>query len=202
MDVIDRLAGIIGENPAILTPIFRRQKNTSHHHHDSVTSLWPLLLTLLLLIFYLESKAWSNEMVIYLDGHMVEADISTRIYEGEVMVPVVAFCQFLNQELEIAIKVEWPAGEQLLVLCLEQRCQPLLFRGRRKSALKFNGQVYAPFGQIIQLLDLPNRIEIRPKNWERTKRMLDLALINLEGKLIHLSQFKGKKTLLYVWASW
>lgn len=141
-------------------------------------------------------------MVIYLDGHMVEADISTRIYEGEVMVPVVAFCQFLNQELEIAIKVEWPAGEQLLVLCLEQRCQPLLFRGRRKSALKFNGQVYAPFGQIIQLLDLPNRIEIRPKNWERTKRMLDLALINLEGKLIHLSQFKGKKTLLYVWASW
>ena len=109
MDVIDRLAGIIGENQAILTPIFRRQKNTSHHHHDSVTSLWRLLLTLLLLIFYVESKAWSNEMVIYLDGHMVEADISTRIHEGEVMVPVVAFCQFLNQELEIAIKVKWPA---------------------------------------------------------------------------------------------
>lgn len=119
--------------------------------------------------------------------------------EGRWFVPLEPFAK------QLGLKVEYPEGAKMVVLCGgSELCVPLEFQDSEKGVVDINGVTYVqparvtkPFGFEIYEVSA-NRLEvIQPMHLAP-----EFTLPDLEGTPKHLRDFRGKKTLLYVWGSW
>ena len=129
--------------------------------------------------------------------------------EGAWLVPLESFSGLIDA------KVEYPTGADTAVVCRADRCAPLKLGDGLNGAVDVDGIVYAsptaiaePFGFQIRA-ESPTHIALiedsgEAANAERAAGLLapDFVLPELDGKPRRLSDFRGKKTLLYLWASW
>ena len=119
--------------------------------------------------------------------------------EGRWFVPLEPFAK------QLGLKIEYPEGAKMVVLCGgSELCVPLEFQDSEKGVVDINGVTYVqparitkPFGFEIYEVSA-NRLEvIQPMHLAP-----EFTLPDLEGTPKHLRDFRGKKTLLYVWGSW
>ena len=114
---------------------------------------------------------------------------------------------------QLGLKVEYPEGAKIAVLCGgSELCVPLEFQdialqasiGLHKGVVDIDGVTYVqpelvtePFGFEIYEVSA-NRLEVI----QSMHLAPEFTLPDLEGTPRHLQDFRGKKTLLYVWGSW
>ena len=120
---------------------------------------------------------------------------------GKWFVPLEQFAK------QLGLKVEYPAGTEMVVLCggkASELCVPLQFQDGEKAAMEIGGIVYArpasvaePFGFEVYEISANQLEVIQPRHLAP-----EFTLPDLEGIPRHLQDFRGKKTLLYVWGSW
>ena len=121
--------------------------------------------------------------------------------DGVWLVPLERFAK------QLGLKVEYPEGEKIVVLCggtESEICVPLQFQDSKNGVVDINGVTYAqpasitePFGLEIYRIS-SNRLEvIQPMHLAS-----EFTLPDLQGTPRSLQDFRGKKTLLYVWGSW
>ncbi len=121
------------------------------------------------------------------------------------LVPLESFCHL------IGAKVDYPDGMEMVVICKEQQCVPITFDDT--SLITTNEVVYASPKMVAELLGLlvsstsEDQIEINTiSRVAQDTRIFEIpawfSLPDLKGRKISFSQFRGKKTLLYLWASW
>lgn len=148
-----------------------------------------------------ESDMKSTNFQISIDAQPVVFTAPPILKDGVWLVPLESFAKRLG------LKVEYPEGEKMAVLCREtesERCVPLRFQDSKDGIIDVNGVIYArptsvtePFGFEIYSIS-SNRLEvIQPMHLAP-----EFTLPDLWGTEKHLRNFRGKKTLLYVWGSW
>lgn len=116
---------------------------------------------------------------------------------GKWFVPLETFAKRLG------LKVEYPEGAKMVVLCGgSELCVPLEFRD--KGVVDIDGVIYVQPGRVTEPFGFEvyevstNRLEvIQPMHLAP-----EFTLPDLEGTPRRLRDFRGKKTLLYVWGSW
>ncbi len=121
--------------------------------------------------------------------------------DGNWFVPLEPFAKRLG------LKVEYPEGAKMVVLCggvASELCVPLEFEDSKKGVVDIDGVTYVqpvlvaePFGFEVYEVSA-NRLEVvQPMHFAP-----EFTLPDLEGTPKRLRDFRGKKTLLYVWGSW
>ena len=150
-----------------------------------------------------------EKLSILIDGEQVTFASPPVLKDDRWLVPLESFSK------HIGAKVEYPQGAEMAVVCQADRCVSLKFGDITRGALQMDGIVYAspaaiaePFGFHIQTKS-PNQMEIfkggiKMAGTGNTAGQLapDFTLPDLNGNPRKLSDFRGKKTLLYLWASW
>lgn len=107
----------------------------------------------------------------------------------------------------LGLKVEYPEGEEMVVLCgaaESEICVPLRLQDSKNGAIDIDGITYAqpvsvaePFGFEIYEIS-PNKLEVM----QPMHLASEFTLPDLQETPRSLRDFRGKKTLLYVWGSW
>lgn len=148
-----------------------------------------------------ESDMKRANFQISIDAQSVVFTAPPILKDGVWLVPLERFAERLG------LKVEYPEGEKMAVLCGEtesERCVPLRFQDSKAGVVDMNGVVYArpasvtePFGFEIYSLS-SNRLEVI----QPMQLAPEFTLPDLQDTQRHLRDFRGKKTLLYVWGSW
>ena len=143
----------------------------------------------------------SADFQISIDAQPVVFTAPPIVKDGVWLVPLERFAERLG------LKVEYPEGEEMAVLCGEtesERCVPLRFQDSKDGVVDIQGVVYArpasvtePFGFEIYSTS-SNRLEVI----QPMQLAPEFTLPDLQGTQRHLRDFRGKKTLLYVWGSW
>jgi len=148
-----------------------------------------------------EGDMKSADFQISIDAQPVVFTAPPILKDGVWLVPLERFAKRLG------LKMEYPEGEEMAVLCGEtesERCVPLRFQDSKDGVVDINGVVYArpasvtePFGFEIYSIS-SNRLEVI----QPMQLAPEFTLPDLQGTQRHLRDFRGKKTLLYVWGSW
>ncbi len=138
---------------------------------------------------------------ISIDAQPVVFTVPPILKDGVWLVPLESFAKRLG------LKVEYSQGEEMVVLCGEtesELCVPLRFQDSKDGVVDIKGVVYVqpasvtePFGFEIYS-SASNRLEVIPP----MQLAPEFTLPDLQGTQRHLRDFRGKKTLLYVWGSW
>ena len=151
-----------------------------------------------------------KDFQISIDAQPVTFAAPPVLREDKWFVPLEPFAK------QLGLKVEYPEGAQMAVLCgggASEICVPLEFQdiapqvssiGSHKGVVEIDGVTYVqparvtePFGFEIYEVSA-NRLEvIQPMHLAP-----EFTLPDLEGTPRRLRDFRGKKTLLYVWGSW
>ena len=148
-----------------------------------------------------EENMSREDLQIKIDAQRVAFVAPPIFREGKWFVPLEPFAK------QLGLKVEYPEGAKMVVLCgggTSELCVPLEFQDSEKGVVDINGVTYVqparvtkPFGFEIYEVSA-NRLEvIQPMHLAP-----EFTLPDLEGTPKHLRDFRGKKTLLYVWGSW
>ena len=147
-----------------------------------------------------EENMSREDLQITIDAQRVAFAAPPVLREDKWFVPLEPFAKRLG------LKVEYPEGTKMAVLCggASELCVPLEFQDRGKGILDIDGVTYVqparvaePFGFEIYKVSA-NRFEvIQPMHLAP-----EFTLPDLEGTPRRLQDFRGKKTLLYVWGSW
>ena len=150
---------------------------------------------------FAEKNMNGEDFQISIDAQRVEFTAPPIFRNGEWFVPLEHFAKQLD------LKVEYPEGTQMVVLCggvASELCVPLEFRDDGKGAVEIGGIVYArpahiaePFGFEIYVASANSLEVVQPAHLAP-----EFTLPDLKGTLKHLKDFRGKKTFLYVWGSW
>ena len=158
-----------------------------------------ILTTCALLSFVAGLQAASvKKLQISLDSQLVTFTSTPIFKNGAWLVPLEPLCK------QLRLKVEYPGGD-MAVICGEgeesELCVPLQFGER---AFNIDSVTYAkleniiePFGFEIYKVSETELEVIRPK-----QLVPKFTLPDLDGTLRRLQDFRGKKTLLYIWGSW
>jgi hypothetical protein len=156
-----------------------------------------------------------EKLEILINGQSITLKSPPVRKDGHWLVPLEAFSE------QIGAKVEYPEGANMAAICGTggdasggELCVQLRFGDGAKGAFRLDGIAYAmptaivePFGFQVHTPST-NRIEIVRGNGmvgiENAIGHLapELTLPDLDGKPRRFSDFRGKKTLFYVWASW
>ena len=138
---------------------------------------------------------------ISIDAQRVTFTAPPIFKDGKWFVPLEHFAE------QLGLKVEYPEGAKMVVLCggkASELCVPLQFQDGEKDAMEIGGIVYArpasvaePFGFEIYEISANQLEVIQPMHLAP-----NFTLPDLDGIPRHLQDFRGKKTLLYVWGSW
>ena len=152
-------------------------------------------------IGFAEKNMNEKDFQISIDAQRVVFTAPPVFRDGEWFVPLENFAK------QLGLKVEYPEGAKMVVLCggkASELCAPLQFGNDEKGAVKIGGVVYArptriaePFGFEIYEVSANSLEVVQP-----THLAPEFTLPDLEGTPKHLKDFRGKKTLLYVWGSW
>ena len=156
-----------------------------------------------------EENMSREDFQITIDAQRVAFAASPILREGKWFVPLEPFAK------QLGLKVEYPEGAKMAVLCgggTSELCVPLEFQdialqatvASHKGVVEIDGVTYVqparvtePFGFKIYEVSA-NRLEvIQPMHLAP-----EFTLPDLEGTPRRLRDFRGKKTLLYVWGSW
>lgn len=125
---------------------------------------------------------------------------STPIFKnGTWLVPLESVCK------QLGLKVETPDGGDIVVICgggeESELCVPLQFG---ESAFNIDSVTYAklasitePFGFEIYKVSETELEVVRPEQLAS-----QFTLPDLDNTPRRLQDFRGKKTLLYIWGSW
>ena len=150
---------------------------------------------------FAEKNMNEKDFQISIDAQRVVFTAPPIFRNGEWFVPLEGFAKQLD------LKVEYPEGAKMVVLCggvASELCVPLEFRDDEKGAVQIDSVVYArpahiaePFGFEIYEASTNSLAVVQPAHLAT-----EFTLPDLEGTLKHLKDFRGKKTLLYVWGSW
>ena len=156
-----------------------------------------------------EENMSREDLQITIDAQRVTFAAPPIFREDKWFVPLEPFAK------QLGLKVEYPEGAKMAVLCggASELCVPLEFQdiapqgssiGSHKGVVDIDGVTYVqpvlvtePFGFEIYEVSV-NRLEII----QSMHLAPEFTLPDLEGTPRHLQDFRGKKTLLYVWGSW
>lgn len=140
-----------------------------------------------------------KKLQISIDNQLVTFTSTPIFKNGAWLVPIESICQ------QLGLKVETPDGGEMAVICgageETELCVPLQFGER---AFSIDGVPYAklenitePFGFEIYKASETELEIVRPEQLAP-----QFTLPDLEDKPRRLQDFRGKKTLLYIWGSW
>ena len=158
------------------------------------------LITFVMLTFATVSlqAAPAKKLRVSMDNQLVTFTSPPLLKDGTWLVPLDSFCK------QLGLKVEYPAGEKIAVICgngKSELCVPLQFG---ENVLKIEGIAYTepvhvaePFGFEIYHASVNRIAVIRPEQLAP-----EFTLPALDDTPKHLRDFRGKKTLLYIWGSW
>ncbi|MDE0637624.1 MAG: redoxin domain-containing protein [Candidatus Poribacteria bacterium] len=140
-----------------------------------------------------------KKLQISIDNQLVTFTSTPIFKNGVWLVPIESICQ------QLGLKIETPDGGEMVVICGEGEeadlCVPLQFGA---SAFDIDGVIYAklenitePFGFEIYKASETELEIVRPEQLAP-----QFTLPDLDGTPKRLQDFRGKKTLLYIWGSW
>jgi hypothetical protein len=140
---------------------------------------------------------------LHLDGRPVTLTPAPRLENREVLVPLHAFCEVVGAEAKVS-----PGGRQLAV-CKGDLCIPL----KQAETVSIDGVVHAPLAAFGEALGLRWQTEgetLRVTSGAGGRiglgigdRPPDFMLPDLyTGNPVSLSDYRGKKAVFYMWASW
>ena len=158
-----------------------------------------MLTTCVLLSFAIGLQAAPvKKLQISIDNQPVTFTSAPIFKNGAWLVPLEPFCK------QLELKVEYPDDEKMAVLCGEgesELCVPLQFG---ESAFNIDSVTYAklesitePFGFEIYKVSETELEVVRPEQLAPK-----FTLPALDETPRRLQDFRGKKTLLYIWGSW
>ncbi len=139
-----------------------------------------------------------KKLQILIDSQPIGFDSAPILKNSDWLVPIEPICK------QLELKVEYPAGEDMVVICggaASELCVPLLLE---KDVFNIDNVTYAklenitePFGFGIYKAS-KNQFEIiRPEQFPP-----QFTLPDLDDTPRRLQDFRGKKTLFYIWGSW
>ncbi len=140
---------------------------------------------------------------LHLDGRPVTLTPAPRLENEEVLVPLRAFCEGVGAEAKTL-----PGSEQLAI-CKGDLCIPL----RQAETVSIGGVTYAPltaFGEVLGLRWRTEADTLRVTSGVGDRAGLgigdrppDFTLPDLyTGDPVSLSDYRGRKAVFYMWASW
>jgi len=139
-----------------------------------------------------------KNLQISLDNQLISFSINPIFKNGAWFVPLEDLCK------QLELKVEYPDSGEIVVICgsgESDLCVPLRFG---EEALSIDSITYAtpasitePFGFEIYKASESQFEIIRPEQLAP-----QFTLPDLDDTPKHLKDFRGKKTLLYIWGSW
>lgn len=139
-----------------------------------------------------------KNLQISVDNQLVTFTAAPIFKDGAWLVPLIFFCK------QLGLKVESPEGDKMVVICSDEEtdlCVPLHFD---EKAFNIEGVIYAspeniaePFGFEIYKASETELEVVRPEQLAPK-----FTLPNLNDTPRRLQDFRGKKTLLYIWGSW
>lgn len=143
--------------------------------------------------------ASTDKLQILIDNQPVTFSHAPKLKDGVWLVPIEPFCK------QLGLKVEYPDGAEMAVICggaeESELCVPM---NLGEDVLSINKVNYAklesitePFGYEIYKTSETQLEVIHPKQLAPK-----FTLPDLEDKPKRLQDFRGKKTLLYIWGSW
>ena len=148
-----------------------------------------------------EGNMNGKDLQITIDAQRVTFAALPILREGNWFVPLEPFAK------QLGLKVEYPEGAKMVVLCggvTSELCVPLEFQDSAKDVINVDGVTYVqparvtkPFGFEIYEVSANQLEVIQPMHLAS-----EFTLVDLEGTPRRLQDFRGKKTLLYVWGSW
>lgn len=142
-----------------------------------------------------------EDFQVSVNGQRVEFTLSPISKDGTWFVPLKPFAE------QLGLKVEYPQGTEMMVLCggvESELCVPLEFQSGDEGAIDIGGVTYVPPAHISKTFGFQvykpsaNQLEII----HPTRLAPEFTLPDLEGTPRRLHDFRGKKTFLYIWASW
>ena len=145
------------------------------------------------------SASPANDLKVAIDSKQISFSTSPILKDGTWLVPIDTLCK------ELGLKVEIPEGGEMVVICSGEGdsdlCVPLQLS---ESAFSIDNVLYAqlkdiaePFGfEIYKTTETELEI-VRPEQLAPI-----FTLPDLEDTPRRLQDFRGKKTLLYIWGSW
>ena len=159
-----------------------------------------VLLPLVGLFLLVSSQAMGNSnRILVFEGSTKTMEPSTAQVESEaVYLPVTFFESTLGLERK-------DLAPELVGLCQDDLCIPLPLRSyegdeyvsSRKLIDALSG-AYLWDNEAAQLL-----LDLRPQyDQDPTQGLIDFALPDLEGKTLQLSDHRGRKVVVFAWASW
>lgn len=139
-----------------------------------------------------------SNLKVSIDSKLISFPTSPVSKNGAWLVPIETLCKQLD------LKVETPDGEDMVIICGDgesELCVPLQFGER---AFSIENVIYAkpehiaePFGFEIYSASETELEIVRPEQLAPK-----FTLPDLDDTSIRLQDFRGKKTLLYIWGSW
>ena len=143
-----------------------------------------------------------KELELRLDGARVDLEPPVRLAGGELLVPVRGFSQAVGAEVE-----ELDDGR--LAVCRGELCMPLA----GTELIEIEGEAYAPLEELAEVLGLDWRVageilRVSRAGDERIGLEVGQAapgftLPDLHtGEPVSADDFRGKKAIFYMWASW
>ncbi len=158
-----------------------------------------ILTTCVMLFFAIGLQAEPvNRLKVSIDNQLVTFS-SDPIFKNDAwLVPIEPICQ------ELGLKTEFPDGSEMVVICGQggsELCVPLQFG---ENAFNIDDVTYAqleditePFGyEIYKVSEM--ELEVIHPDLLAPK----FTLPDLDDTPRRLQDFRGKKTLLYIWGSW
>ena len=159
-----------------------------------------ILTTCIVLPFALGLQAAPvKKLQISIDNQPIKFTSTPIFKNGAWLVPLESFCK------QLGLKVETPDGEDMAVICgggeESELCVPLQFG---ENTFNIDNVTYAklesitePFGFEIYKASETELEIVRPEQLAPK-----FTLPDLDDTPRHLQDFRGKKTLLYIWGSW
>ena len=148
-----------------------------------------------------EGNMNKKDFHISIDAQRLTFTAPPILKDGNWFVPLEPFAKRLG------LKVEYPEGAKMVVLCggvVSELCVPLEFQDGEKGLVDVDGITYVqparvvePFGFEVYEVSANQLEVIQPMHLAP-----EFTLPDLEGTPKRLRDFRGKKTLLYVWGSW
>ncbi|OGG46438.1 MAG: hypothetical protein A3F84_15355 [Candidatus Handelsmanbacteria bacterium RIFCSPLOWO2_12_FULL_64_10] len=140
---------------------------------------------------------------LYLDGRPAPLTPAPRLENGEVLIPLHTFCEAVGAEAKAL-----DGGGQLAV-CKGDLCIPL----KQAETVSIDGVVYAPLTAFGEPLGLRwqaegDSLRVTSGAGDRTglgigERPPDFTLPDLyTGEPVSVSDYRGRKAVFYMWASW
>lgn len=139
-----------------------------------------------------------RNLKVSIDSKLITFSTSPIFKNGTWLVPIETLCK------QLGLKVETPDGEEMVVICgsgESELCVPLQLGER---AFSIDNVTYAkledmiePFGFEIYKASETELEIVRPE-----RLTPKFTLPDLDGTPKRLQDFRGKKTLLYIWGSW